>query len=106
MCAMVFTGCIVSSLYAVSSTPKLSKQYIPQRLIRLTHKGISIITKKGPVYVKMLRSNTHGVFVYETDVISTTKVKGDEDHPCAGCEGNHPTSFGRDVCEAIHDSGW
>ncbi len=97
--AAVFACFAFGSLQGADvSSKQQKKHYLTKRMLKLTKKGITIKTNKGLANVSALRSDAKGMFVYRSDIC----IKGTGDpHPCAGdCNGNHPTTFGRDHCEA------
>ena len=63
-----------STLNAATIQPKLKKIYVDEAAVKVTKGGITIQTNKGLIRAKTLRSDKHGIFVFEQELSLTQKT--------------------------------
>ena len=68
-------SCAFSSLHAgtVGNHGQQKKLYLDEKAVRITKGAIVIESKNGPVTVKTLRANQHGIYVLKKDVTGAAK---------------------------------
>lgn len=74
----ILACCALSSLQAADESHRHQKKcYLDEKTISITNEGIVVTTKSGPIKVRVLRSDSHGIYVYQQDLCSEA-AKGSE----------------------------
>jgi len=94
----VLACCAMGSLQATNEAPRHQKKhYLDEKAISITNGGIVVETKNGSIKVKVLRSDSTGVYVYQRDVIRTKEKGGrynkNEERYCSDCHRTFPSEY-------------
>ena len=75
MVVSIFACCALECLQAANEIPpRAKKHYLDEGMISVTKEGISIRTEEGFVGARAIRSDKHGIFVYESDMTNVGNV--------------------------------
>ena len=94
MVVSIFACCALECLQAANEIPpRAKKHYLDEGMISVTKEGISIRTEEGFVGARAIRSDKHGIFVYESDMTNVGNVCEKKIHACycrnPGCRHNN-----------------
>ncbi len=66
--SLLIGSIVCSSVRAEDKKPSQKKIYLNEQAITLNKKSITLNTEKGPVNLKLLRSDEKGIFVFEREL--------------------------------------